>query len=285
MKKLLIVLIIAVLVLGAVDFFTRDRANPYPEDADNWDTPSDVSEPSEWELFAERAAEESQPEEPEIKYPVVNEFPTSIDEFEWEDYLAHMQQLKGLSESDLRSLNNMGFSRQDILNMTDQEAQEYLEQWKANAEKRAAEEGNSEDTNPPLGFTFEYGTIGEAMEIHAGLVKEFKYEIIDVTEGKQLTLYNSDAANAAMGLLESKISIYNPQQDEIDVVTGGEYRRFTLTLLSGDFISIEDNGMVSFNIRSELYFWDKKEEITLPENAVWTEYTITPFDGEENPIT
>ena len=80
------------------------------------------------------SAEESLPPEPEIRYPVVEQFPTSIDEFAWEDYLAHMKQLKGLEESDLRSLNNMGYSRQAILDITDEEIADKLRQWEERAE-------------------------------------------------------------------------------------------------------------------------------------------------------
>ena len=125
--------------------------------------------------------------------------------------------------------------------------------------------------------------LGEALGIHAGQVKEFKYEILGVTEGKELTLQNTDAANAAMGLLSSKVT---PQEGrEMNPIVGGEFTRYTLTLLNGDVIVIEDNGMISVNEKKNLYCWEEKGEIELPEDAGWTEYTIDPFGGEENPVT
>ncbi len=125
--------------------------------------------------------------------------------------------------------------------------------------------------------------LGEALGIHAGLVKEFKYEILGVTEGKELTLQNTDAANTAMGLLNSKVT---PQEGrEMNPIVGGEFTRYTLTLFNGDVIVIEDNGMISVNEKKNIYCWEEKGEIELPEDAVWTEYTIDPFGGEENPVT
>jgi len=212
---------------------------------------------------------------PMTKYPVVPLFPSNINEFEWEDYLAHMQQLKGLSESDLRSLNNMGLSRQDIMDMSDEEIQQKLEGWRKAAEAFASYDP---DTAPAVIYP-----LGEALGIHAGQIKEFKYEIMGVTEGRELTLQNTDAANAAMGLLSSKVA---PQEGrEMNPIVGGEFTRYTLTLLDGTVIVIEDNGMISVNEKKNLYCWEEKEEITLPEGAVWTEYTIDSFGGEENPVT
>ena len=215
------------------------------------------------------------PKTPMLKYPVVELFPSNINEFEWEDYLAHMQQLKGLSERDLRSLNNMGLSRQDIMDMSDEEIQQKLEGW-----RKAAEEFASYDPDAVSAGIY---PLADAFGFHAGQVKVFKYEILGVTEGKELTLQNTDAANAAMGLLSSKVT---PQEGrEMNPIVGGEFTRYTLTLLNGDVIVIEDNGMISVNEKKNLYCWEEKGEIELPEDAGWTEYTIDPFGGEENPVT
>jgi len=378
MKKTLTVVLILCLI------FTMSACN----------TPVPVQEPQAPAEPAEEPAsapEKSQPEEPEVKYPVVEQFPASIDEFEWEDYLAHMQQLKGLSESDLRSLNNMGFSRQNIMDMTPEEAQEHLEGWRKAAEERnrrwtasylknwenaitdeqfvytdgnstarlemmeewfAAVENNDTsiiwcmaspegintiyylvktaeeftlstywlegdeaqervaaitqtlETEDSFQITDETGftlfvpktaagqqltvpaviyPLGDALGIHAGQVKEFKYEVMGVNEGKELTLQDTDAANAAIGLLSSKVT---PQEGrEMNPIVGGEFTRYTLTLLDGSIIVIEDNGMISVKEKKNLYCWESKKEVKLPEDAVWNTYTIDPFGGEENPVT
>jgi hypothetical protein len=64
----------------------------------------------------------------------------NIEELTWEEYLLHMAGTKGLTEGQLRSLENMGYTRDEIQNMPQQEINVVLNDWQsaANPEEEAA---------------------------------------------------------------------------------------------------------------------------------------------------
>lgn len=94
----------------------------------------------------------------------------NIEELPWEEYLQYIAETKGLSEGQLRSLENMGFTRGEIAAMSSGELEALLADWQASADPQAE-----------LSAMFRLGLDGELREIAAGgqigdwLVDELTY--------------------------------------------------------------------------------------------------------------
>ena len=58
----------------------------------------------------------------------------NIEELPWEEYLLHMAETKGLTESELRSLENMGYTRDELQSMPLEEIKTALYGWEQSAQ-------------------------------------------------------------------------------------------------------------------------------------------------------
>lgn len=82
---------------------------------------------------------------------------SDIDELDWEEYVLHMAGTKGLNESELRSLENMGYLRDEIQSIPMEEIRMVLGQWEDLADQQ-------EETAALFGI----GPEGELKEIADG---------------------------------------------------------------------------------------------------------------------
>lgn len=81
----------------------------------------------------------------------------NIEELPWEEYLQYIAETKGLTESELRSLENMGYTRGEIAAMSSGELEALLADWQASANPEAE-----------VSAMFRLGLDGELQEIAAG---------------------------------------------------------------------------------------------------------------------